>query len=191
MYSNVLDIRSNLLPRHESNPITFCTVCRQLENGPGVASATGFGHTGASAHLGGVHALFGPSDPFLGAHIESICEALHLPYIQQRIDYHTSGDVAADAAAANRMGGHRRQQQQQQRRPYTTYGRQPPDGGQPPVSSVFSINLHPSQRHINQAYYDLISYLNWTRLAVVYENDYGAYYLCYRSVDNRSIQSIN
>lgn len=150
-------------------------VCRQLENGPGIGGSTGFGY-GSSSNLGGVHALFGPTDPFLGAHIESICGALHLPYIQQRIDYHTSGDVSdAVATAGRRGGGGHRQQQQQQRRPYTTYAQhgQQQQQQQAAAAPTFSINLHPSQRHINQAYYDLISYLNWTRLAVVYENDYG------------------
>lgn len=39
----------------------------------------------------------------------------------------------------------------------------------------FSINLHPSQQHINNAYKDLMVYLNWTKVAIIYEEDYGLY----------------
>lgn len=37
----------------------------------------------------------------------------------------------------------------------------------------FSINLHPSQQHINNAYKDLMVFLNWTKVAIIYEEDYG------------------
>lgn len=33
----------------------------------------------------GIQAIFGPSDPLLGAHIQSICEALDVPHIEARI----------------------------------------------------------------------------------------------------------
>lgn len=78
----------------------------------------------------GVQALFGPSDPFLGAHVQSICEALNLPHIETRVDFEN-------------------------------------------MSKKFSINLHPSQPHINNAYKDLIIFLNWTKVAIIYEEDYG------------------
>lgn len=42
----------------------------------------------------------------------------------------------------------------------------------------FSINLHPSQEHINNAYRDLIIFLNWTKVAIIYEEDYGKFFLC-------------
>lgn len=77
-----------------------------------------------------MQAVFGPSDPFLGAHIQSICEALHLPHIETRVDF---------------------------------------EGG----PKEFSINLHPSQQHINNAYKDLMVFLNWTKVAIIYEEDYG------------------
>lgn len=79
----------------------------------------------------GVQALFGPSDSFLGAHIQSICEALDLPHIETRVDFETS------------------------------------------ATKKFSINLHPSQEHINNAYKDLMVFLNWTKVAIIYEEDYG------------------
>ena len=37
----------------------------------------------------------------------------------------------------------------------------------------FSLNLHPSQDLMNQAYQDMMKYLNWTRAAILYEDDFG------------------
>uniref|UniRef100_A0A1A9WQ74 Receptor ligand binding region domain-containing protein n=1 Tax=Glossina brevipalpis TaxID=37001 RepID=A0A1A9WQ74_9MUSC len=44
-------------------------------------------------------------------------------------------------------------------------------------SREFSINLHPFQDIINDALLDIIHYLNWTKVAVLHENHYGAYSL--------------
>jgi ionotropic kainate glutamate receptor 2 len=30
----------------------------------------------------GAHAIFGPSDPHLGAHVQSICDALEIPHLE-------------------------------------------------------------------------------------------------------------
>lgn len=78
----------------------------------------------------GVQAIFGPSDPVLGAHIQSICEALDVPHIESRVDLE-------------------------------------------PLSKELSINLHPSQENMNKAYKDLMTFLNWTKVAIIYEEDYG------------------
>lgn len=78
----------------------------------------------------GVQAVFGPTDPLLGAHIQSICEALDVPHLEARLD----------------MEPHTRE---------------------------FSVNLHPSQHLINTAFKDLITFLNWTRVAIVYEQEHG------------------
>ncbi|XP_031355703.1 glutamate receptor ionotropic, kainate 1-like [Photinus pyralis] len=77
----------------------------------------------------GVQAIFGPSDPVLGAHIQSICEALDVPHLEARIDFE-------------------------------------------PFSKELSINLHPSQELMNKAFRDLMTYLNWTKVAIIYEEDY-------------------
>ncbi|KAJ8924616.1 hypothetical protein NQ315_000766 [Exocentrus adspersus] len=77
----------------------------------------------------GVQAIFGPSDPILGAHIQSICEALDVPHLEARIDFE-------------------------------------------PLSKELSINLHPSQEHMNKAFKDLMAFLNWTKVAIIYEEDY-------------------
>ncbi|KAF5284017.1 hypothetical protein FQR65_LT13624 [Abscondita terminalis] len=82
----------------------------------------------------GVQAIFGPSDPVLGAHIQSICEALDVPHIEARIDFE-------------------------------------------PFSKELSINLHPSQDFMNKAFRDLMTYLNWTKVAIIYEEDYGLFKL--------------
>lgn len=78
----------------------------------------------------GVQAMFGPSDPMLGPHIHSVCDALDIPHIEARLDLDQD-------------------------------------------YKEFSINLYPSPRVLNTAYQDIIRFLNWTKLAIVYENDYG------------------
>ncbi|XP_054261473.1 glutamate receptor ionotropic, kainate 2-like isoform X4 [Macrosteles quadrilineatus] len=78
----------------------------------------------------GVQAVFGPSDPLLGAHIHSICDALDIPHLEARVDLEAE-------------------------------------------YREFSINLHPSQPLLNKALQDVMTYLNWTRVAVIYEQDYG------------------
>ncbi|XP_056633758.1 glutamate receptor ionotropic, kainate 2 isoform X2 [Diorhabda sublineata] len=82
----------------------------------------------------GVQAIFGPSDPILGAHIQSICEALDVPHIEARVDFE-------------------------------------------PTSKELSINLHPSQESMNKAFKDLMAFLNWTKVAIIYEEDYGLFKL--------------
>jgi len=42
-----------------------------------------------------------------------------------------------------------------------------------------SINLYPKQSLLNQAYSDVISFLNWTKMAIIYEHDYGKIDLLY------------
>ncbi|XP_011061865.1 PREDICTED: glutamate receptor ionotropic, kainate 2 isoform X4 [Acromyrmex echinatior] len=81
-----------------------------------------------------VQGIFGPSDPLLGAHIQSICEALDVPHLEARVDFE-------------------------------------------PTFKEFSINLYPAQDHLNTAFKDLISFLNWTRVAIIYEEDYGLFKL--------------
>lgn len=78
----------------------------------------------------GVYAVFGPSDPLLGAHIHSICDALDIPHLETRIDLES--DVRE-----------------------------------------FSINLYPAQNLLNTAFEDVMDFLNWTKVAIIYEEDYG------------------
>ena len=78
----------------------------------------------------GVQAIFGPSNPILGQHIHSICDALDIPHLEARVDLDT--DV-----------------------------------------KEFSINLHPAQTLLNNAYQDVMVFLNWTKVAIIYEEDYG------------------
>ncbi|XP_034937013.1 glutamate receptor ionotropic, kainate 2-like isoform X2 [Chelonus insularis] len=78
----------------------------------------------------GVQAIFGPSDPKLGQHIHSICDALDIPHLEARVDLDSE-------------------------------------------AKEFSINLHPAQNLLNSAYQDVMKFLNWTKVAIVYEDDYG------------------
>ncbi|XP_044737690.1 glutamate receptor ionotropic, kainate 2 isoform X2 [Chrysoperla carnea] len=85
-------------------------VCRLLENG--------------------VQAIFGPSDPHLGAHIHSICDTLDIPHFETRLDMDTN-------------------------------------------AKEFSINLHPAPQLLKMAFHDVMTFLNWTKVAVIYEDDSG------------------
>ncbi|XP_076672008.1 glutamate receptor ionotropic, kainate 2 isoform X4 [Andrena cerasifolii] len=78
----------------------------------------------------GVQAVFGPSDPILGQHIHSICDALDIPHLEARLDLDTE-------------------------------------------AKEFSINLYPAQTLLNAAYQDIMEFLNWTKVAIIYEDDYG------------------
>ncbi|XP_054746114.1 glutamate receptor ionotropic, kainate 2 [Anastrepha obliqua] len=98
-------------PRDDSFRTTK-KICRQLESG--------------------VQVIFGPTDPLLAAHVQSICESFDVPHIETRIDYDTS-------------------------------------------TKEFSINLYPSQRLMNLAHRDLMVFLNWTKIAIIYEDDYGLF----------------
>ncbi|XP_018321081.1 glutamate receptor ionotropic, kainate 2-like isoform X7 [Agrilus planipennis] len=40
-------------------------------------------------------------------------------------------------------------------------------------SREFSINLYPAQKLLNLAFQDIMSFLNWTRFAIIYEEDFG------------------
>ncbi|XP_017853597.1 glutamate receptor ionotropic, kainate 2 isoform X2 [Drosophila busckii] len=99
------------VPRDDSFRTTK-KVCRQLE--------------------AGVQAIFGPTDPLLAGHVQSICEAFDIPHIEIRVDLEMS-------------------------------------------LREFSINLYPSQNIMNLAYRDLMTYLNWTKVAIIYEEDYGLF----------------
>ncbi|XP_064104775.1 glutamate receptor ionotropic, kainate 2-like [Macrobrachium nipponense] len=78
----------------------------------------------------GVQAVFGPSDPLLGSHIQSICDALDIPHLEARLDLE-------------------------------------------PEYKEFSINLHPTHEILNRAFQDVMTFLNWTQVAIIYEEDLG------------------
>ncbi|XP_034478110.1 glutamate receptor ionotropic, kainate 2 [Drosophila innubila] len=48
-----------------------------------------------------------------------------------------------------------------------------PDIGIGRSTQDFSINVHPSQEHVNRAFVDVIRYLNWTKFGILYEKDHG------------------
>lgn len=129
---------------------------------------------------GGAQAIFGPTDHILGLHIHSICDALDIPHLETRPDLDlftldsendshvpdnggahirsAPGDISTlllsrAGDAADNANGNFNQQRRRRRR--------------------FSINLHPAQHLINTALLDVVNYLNWTRVAVVFEGNDG------------------
>ncbi|XP_015787527.1 glutamate receptor ionotropic, kainate 2-like [Tetranychus urticae] len=76
----------------------------------------------------GVSAIFGPQNPLLGNHIQSLCDALDIPHMESRVDL------------------------------------------EPEIKEI-SINLYPNPVITGDALRDLIKYLNWTKIAVIYEQD--------------------
>jgi len=78
----------------------------------------------------GVIAIFGPQDEKLGAHVQSLCDALDIPHIEARLQ---------NIVINNAKG--------------------------------FSINLHPGAYAISQSLRLLVTFLNWTKVAVIYEDD--------------------
>ncbi|GBN83998.1 hypothetical protein AVEN_116796-1 [Araneus ventricosus] len=78
----------------------------------------------------GVSAIFGPQNPLLGSHIQSLCDALDIPHIEARLDVESE-------------------------------------------EKEFSINLYPSPWLLGRAIRDLTKYLNWTKVAIIYEDDTG------------------
>lgn len=96
----------------------------------------------------GVQAIFGPSDPLLGPHVQSICDALDIPHLETRLDLESR-------SAAREL----------------------------------SINLHPSQEILNAAYKDLMRFLNWTRVAIIYEDEGGGSTVIYTSSQQQHIEA--
>lgn len=86
----------------------------------------------------GVISIFGPQDPLLGIHVQSLCDALDIPHMEARLQ--NLGEA-----------GH---------------------------SKEFSINLHPGSAAMSDSLRDLIIYLNWTKVAVLYEDDMCKYWKC-------------
>ena len=80
----------------------------------------------------GVIAIFGPQDDKLGAHVQSLCDALDIPHIESR-------EHIIPAMTSN--------------------------------TKEFSINLHPGAHAVSQSLRLLVKFLNWTQVAVIYEDD--------------------
>lgn len=76
-------------------------------------------------------AIFGPQDPLLGIHVQSLCDAVDVPHIESRQQHL----------------------------------------GEASLTKEFSINLHPGSEEVSNSLRALISYLNWTKVAVIYEDD--------------------
>ena len=96
-------------------------------------------------------ALFGPSDLLLGTHVQSLCDALDIPHLEARYSDPNLNSPFQKFKYVN------------------SYFRSDFEN----TFQEFSLNLHPSQDLMNQAYQDMMKYLNWTRAAILYEDDFG------------------
>lgn len=150
----------------------------------------------------GVTAIFGPSDPLLGAHINSICDALDIPYLDARVDTSPTDDQRQSPYDIQRTPIQRLNDassiidyddRDNENNAY--------DGGLP-IHRAFdaaafesmtatiqtdshtatkrsrqqlAIHLNPSQALINNAFMDVMRFLNWTKIAIIYEKRHGTY----------------
>lgn len=132
----------------------------------------------------GVTAIFGPSDPVLGSHINSICDALDIPYLDARVDMMLQTDRQS-TTSNNKL------QTNDVNLVENTFNSINDDSTasivaqQQPIHSLnkrfgrqFAIHLNPSQSLINNAFKDVMRFLNWTKVAIIYERSHG---LCHFS----------
>ena len=139
----------------------------------------------------GVVAIIGPQDPLLGSHIQSLCDALDIPHIEFRVQHLAEASSSSSSTSLQSAV----QSSSSQVSPYDSTSLLSPSSSSSvnpsiisqsssssPPSSVsqsfssysgkeFSINLHPPTKSISDALRELIIYLNWTEVAVIYEDD--------------------
>lgn len=137
----------------------------------------------------GVTAIFGPSDPVLGAYIYSICDALDIPYLDamevshvlpEQPTYFDSRDPQWKSSnSKNNVTKSSDGNSFQDSTDYNSDEINPVDVSTVPRSSKkntarkFTIHLNPSQTLINTAFQDVMSFLNWTKVAIIYEKNHG------------------
>lgn len=102
----------------------------------------------------GTYAIFGPSDPLLSAHIYSICYALDVPYIDSRIDAHSNQPSLRLNNSKTHISNLMKMKLSQRE---------------------FTINLSPSQLLINAAFQDVMTFLKWKFIAILYEKKDGKF----------------
>lgn len=165
-------------------------------------------HTACQQIGGGVVAIIGPTDPILGSHVQSICDALDIPHIDFRISHSDSilsssspsspsaSYVSPDTTSSisshsshNNNNNHNLGMMIDSGDPSlaSSLPAAPlPAAVSPPVHIMnpyvhassdmttgkeFSINLHPTASAFSQSLRHLVMYLNWTDVAVIYEQD--------------------
>ncbi len=112
----------------------------------------------------GAHAIFGPSDPHLGAHVQSICDALEIPHLEVNSYSHfiNSSCIIKECLSKPNFV-------------CSTFlwkiqkARLDMDSEYKP----YSINVYPPIDVINKAFMDVMFFLNWTKVAIIYEEDQG------------------
>ena len=105
----------------------------------------------------GVIAIIGPQDPLLGLHIQSLCDTLDIPHLEYRVQHlaESSQNPTSTGSSTVMMPSSS----------LTTSGKE------------FSINLHPTSKAGSDALRELIVYLNWTEVAIIYEDDISLIFL--------------
>lgn len=132
-----------------------------------------FQSSSIACHLisSGVAAIVGPQDPILGSHVQSICDALDIPHVTFRISH--SDSLTTTTTNSQDQGLLDSVLQPAPLPPLTSSILNPsshPSIGQG-MGKEFSINLHPSSSAFSDSLRDLVTYLNWTEVAVIYEDD--------------------
>lgn len=128
---------------------------------------------------GGVQAIFGPSDYVLGMHIDSICDSLEIPHLKTGPDLDLEGSTANE----NVPGEDGNLDVHENASSVPIHSGIDISPGKRPLQSTFSqanprqrrsgISLYPAQHLINAALLDVVQYLNWTRVAIVFEENEG------------------
>lgn len=111
----------------------------------------------------GVQAIFGPSDPVLGSHIHSICDALDIPFFDGRAvsnskNHHENEPFTAEKDLIENSRENR-----------TAL----PINPRTKEYQEFVINLNPAPSNTNKALIDVVRFLNWTKFAILYERNIG------------------
>lgn len=147
--------------------VLVCTVCDQVKMG--------------------VTAIFGPSDPLLGAHINSICDALDLPYLDARIDISPSDGQQQSTFGRHTASQHRFNDAASIVTPMensydddsfasmTAATQSNSHAATKRSRQQLAIHLNPGQALINNAFKDVMRFLNWTKIAIIYEKRHGTY----------------
>lgn len=138
----------------------------------------------------GVTAIFGPSDPLLGAHINSICDALDIPYLDARIDISPSDDQRQSTFGSPHRPPSSLRFNEANTNEVTSIQNSFDDDPSVALTATMqsdshtvakrsrqqlAIHLNPSQALINNAFKDVMRFLNWTKIAIIYERRHGTY----------------
>ena len=143
----------------------------------------------------GVIAIIGPQDPLLGLHIQSLCDTLDIPHLEYRVQHlaessqnptstgsstvmmPSSSQVNPFFAASIPSNLSVSHQSMHSMTSSSLSGIMMPSSSLTTSGKEFSINLHPTSKAGSDALRELIVYLNWTEVAIIYEDDISLIFL--------------